>query len=260
MIDNTAARRSPHADAKKHLEWLQTRPETFVPPSDEFDETPTNTDVDQTGLEAEIIEELGPEVRLQHQQDVSQLTGRIPTTSELQLEFDKLAADKEIPFEYIPDGCYARAHLMCDQLHKDSINSAKMFVMLENPYSPGRLTADNKYMHAEWWYHVAPMVFAADDKTGKVEPFIMDPSMANHPMKPQEWVHAMWDEETPIKIDVTRDAQYGPFEEGGANNDFEESLQPAHDDAAGYMAELKEIKEEWCHNHPGDCNRYLIAA
>lgn len=258
MSMETTIRRTPHADVKKHLEWLKTRPERLV--QEEFDETPTNRDVDQTGLEDALVSDLGEGVRLQHQQDVSQLSGRIPTTAELAQEFGQLAADKSIPFEYIADGCYARAHLMCDKLHQDEINSAKMFVMLENPYSPGHLTADNKYMHAEWWYHVAPMVFAKDEATGKVEPYICDPSMADHPLKPQEWIHEMWDEETPIKIDVTRDAQYGPFEEGGANNNFQESLQLARDNAAEYSEELQQIKQDYCHNHPGDCPGYLLAA
>ncbi len=258
-------RRSPHADLKTHLERLELeqRPQ---PSLEEIDEDLSDRDVDQTAMEQELIGELGTEARMQHHQDVSRLQGRIPTRTELQREFDALAAIPGIPFEYILDGCYARAHLMCEKLHQDEVNSAKMFVILDNPRE-GRLEADNKYMHASWWYHVAPMVFARDEQTGRVEPYIMDPSMATHPLPPQEWVHQMWDEETPIKIDVTRDAQYGPFEEDGANQTFEQSLEPAHHDLEEYTRELKAIKEKYCHEHPGECpgrrpahDGYLIAA
>lgn len=258
MSLDTTIRRAPSADLKTHLR--EPRPvEAFIA-RDGFDETPTNRDVNQTDMCEDLFEDLGPRARLQHQQDVSQLAGRIPTTSELNQEFQKLAADKTVPFEYIADGCYARAHVMCDQLHQDNVNTAKMFVMLENPYGGGRLEAENKYMRAEWWYHVAPMVFARDEKTGEVAPYIMDPSMADEPMRAEDWVHEMWDERTPIKIDVTRDPQYGPVEESGIPRTFAESLPSARKDCAKFSAKLERIKEDYCGKHPGDCQGYLLAA
>ena len=215
-----------------------------VPPS--FNEEPSNTDFDQSGIQKKLVGDLGADlVRMQFHQDVSHLNGKVPTQSELQKEFDKLAARKDIPFEYIKDGCYARAHLMCDEMNHDGMNNSKMFVMVEDSSDANsRLEADNKYMHASWWYHVAPVVFAQDDTTHQVAPYIMDPSMAKTPLKAQDWIHAMWDEQDKIKIDITRNPQYAPAESGEANQTFEESLPSAKKTAKMYSILLAGIKAQ----------------
>jgi len=238
------------ADFDSNLERLRKNPPSPARLPN-YSEPISNTDVDQTGFQNRLIEQLGPQfARMQFTHDCSKLQGMVPTQSQLQAEFDKLAADKSVPFEYIKDGCYARAHIMCDQMTQDQINNSKMFVMLENPYGPGKLTAENKYMQARWWYHVAPMVFAVDEKSKQVEPFIMDPSMAPRPLKPEEWIHAMWDEKTRIKIDVVHNPQYGPLESGGPNETFEESMPHARETCAEYSAELEKIKQEYDQTHP----------
>ena len=245
------------ADYDVHRARLQSRaaesPESL--PQDQlaagFNEVPSNQDFSQTDFQAALLKDLGPQVRMQNQQDVSKVAGRLPSVEELQQEFQKLAQDKDIPFEYIKDGCYARAHLMCETMQEDNINCAKMFVMLESPMGAGKLTAENKYMKARWWYHVAPLSFAENPKTHKVEAYIMDPSMSNRPLTPQEWIHDMWDEKTRIKIDVTRDPQYGPVEVSQPNKTFEESLADARQTAAEYTKELEKIKEDYNASHPG---------
>ncbi len=247
--------RLPHADFDTNFAKISSRfrSNESVKVPDSFNEEPKNKDLDQSGIEKALVTELGTDlVRMQYHQDVSDLNGMIPTKAQLESEFTKLASDQSIPFEYIYDGCYGRAHLMCDQMSKDNINNAKMFVMVEDPSNKAnRLEASNKYMEAKWWYHVAPVVFALDEQSHKVEPFIMDPSMSKHPMKPQEWIHAMWDEHDPIKIDITRNPQFGPAETDEINATFEESIQPSKEILAEYSKELAQIKEDYAHNHPG---------
>jgi hypothetical protein len=222
----------------------QTPPETVV-------ETLSNKDFDQTGYEQKLVSDLGSHVRIQNQEDISNLNGKIPTESQLQTEFNKLAADPEIPFGYILDGCYARAHLMADTMHKDDINVSKMFVMVGDPNdNTDRLTAHNKYMDASWWYHVADVTVAENDKTHEKEAFIMDPSMFDHPIPAQQWIHQMWDGKHDIKVDITRDPQYGPIESDGVTKTFDESLQPSHEILAQYSAELAKIKDQYNHDHP----------
>ena len=242
---------TPHADFDTNLAKLVRRgPEPAAPPP-VWSEPISNQDVDQSSFQQQLIEDLGPQfARMQFTQDASKLNGMVPTQSQLQAEFNRLKADPSIPFEYIYDGCYARAHIMCETMGKDNVNNAKMFVMVQNPYGSGKLTAENKYMKARWWYHVAPMVYAVDEKTKKPEPFIMDPSMADRPLRPQEWIGAMWDEKTPIKVDITRNPQYGPLESGGANKTFEESLPHARETCAEYSAELEKIKQDYNESHP----------
>jgi hypothetical protein len=216
----------------------------------DYNETLSNQDVDESGYSKQLLQFLGPQVHAHAEEDVSKLNGLVPTTSQLQTEFNKLASDKEIPFEYIINGCYDRAHLMCDEMHKDNVNCAKMFVMTDHPETDA-LTASNKYMDATWHhFHVAPLVYALDDKTHQVEPFIMDPSMADHPLAAQDWIHKMWDGKAPIHFDITRDAQFGPLEFNGPNKTFEESMPDSHKEAADFTAQLNVIKEQYAHDHP----------
>ena len=216
-----------------------------------FHETLSNKDINQTKFQKDLIGKLGSKARIQNQQDVSKLNGRIPTIAELNDEFKKLASDKTIPFEYIVDGCYARAHLMCEQMMEDGINCGKMFTMIED-LNGGMLTAQNKFMNAEWWYHVAPLVFAEDPKTKEVQGFIMDPSMADHPMKAEEWIDKMWDNKINIKVDITRAPQYGPVESDGENNTFEESLNDSKAVLKDYSKTLAKIKKDYYAHHPNE--------
>jgi hypothetical protein len=222
-----------------------------VPPANvDYNEPIANVDINEIDLTNKVLEDLGPQVRLHAAEDVSKLDGMVPTTSQLQAEFNKLAGDKEIPFEYIINGCFARAHLMCDTMHKDNINSAKIFAMIDHPETDA-LTAHNKYMDATWHhFHVAPLVFAQDEKSHEIKPFVMDPSMADHPLQPQEWVRKMWDGKAHIHLDFTRDDQYVPLEFQGANSNFAESLASSHQTAAEFSAKLAEIKQQYEHDHP----------
>ena len=84
-----------------------------VPPANvDYNEPIANVDINEIDLTNKVLEDLGPQVRLHAAEDVSKLDGMVPTTSQLQAEFNKLAGDKKIPFEYIINGCFARAHLM----------------------------------------------------------------------------------------------------------------------------------------------------
>ncbi|OQA17202.1 MAG: hypothetical protein BWY64_02207 [bacterium ADurb.Bin363] len=215
-----------------------------------FHETPANTDINQTQFMNDLISKLGSKSRMQNIQDVSKLQGRIPTLAELNDEFKKLASDPAVPFEYIIDGCYARAHYMCKEMMKDNINCAKMFTMIENLWGGGRLTAQNKFMNAEWWYHVAPLVFAEDPATKKIEGYIIDPGMADHPLRAEEWVDKMWDKKINIKIDITRASQFGPLESEGENATFDESMPATIKIMKDYTQALKKIKETYYAHHP----------
>lgn len=248
--DNFVSR--PSADFDTNKARLMSTVRRPSGPKEDYSQPISDQDVKQSQAQQELIDNLGPQfARMQYTHDCSKLQGMIPTHSQLQKEFDKLSAREDIPFEYIKDGCYARAHLMSEEMTHDGINNAKIFCMVEDAYGSGRLTAENKYMQAKWWYHVAPLVFAVDEQSKQVEPFVMDPSMSKSPMKPQEWIHAMWDEKTKIKIDIVHDLQYGPLESDGANATFEESLPPAHETMEEYSKELAQIKEDYNASHPG---------
>ena len=203
-------------------------------------ETPSNRDVDQIRFEEQLLTDLGDKARLQNQQDVSILSGQVPTLPQLEQEFQKVAHDPAIPFEYITTGCASRAHLVCETLQKDHINCSKMFVTVDRP---GQLTARNAYMEGGWWYHVAPLSFAENPQTHAVEPYILDPSVADHPLQPTAWIRSIWDAQSNLRIDVTRAAQLGPVEVDGLSQNFEEGLPVARQELSEHLAELRRIKE-----------------
>lgn len=95
--------------------------------------------------------------------------------------FYSLASEKDIPFAYPEDGCYARAHKMAMLMEKRKIISAKVFIEgdleVETSYSPSGTVV--------WWYHVAPVVLVKKD--GKLLPYVLDPSIFNRPVSAEEW-------------------------------------------------------------------------
>jgi hypothetical protein len=115
--------------------------------------------------------------------------------------FQRLAAQRHIPFEYPDDGCYARAHEMTMLLEKKRIVAVKFFVeqfrdhFVWKKWRPGRTkqgllrvdTSNSPDGYVNWIYHVAPMVLVKG-ADGKVEGKILDPSIADHPLSWQEWM------------------------------------------------------------------------
>lgn len=272
---------STNPATRPNLPGIGTRPKDSTPPSnpfDSFEPTPlpsadfetnkarlaslqdhrlwglksekiSNRDFSQTAMANQLMQDLGGMAKIHYQQDITRLNGPIPKLSELNQEFQKLAADPNIPFEYIRDGCYARAHVMCDTMNKDGIPSAKLFVMVDDPENTA-LSAKNRYMDAQWWYHVAPMCMASD-ADGQVKPYMMDPSVADHPIQPSEWVRKVWTQPCPIHLDITRQAQWGPAEQFGVTKTFEENLFVSQRINLAFAGELEKIKQESQHDPPG---------
>ncbi len=208
-----------------------------------FSETHMDRDIDQTALESKLVSSLDPQlVKLHYSEDISRLDGKLPTTSELRSEFKKLSERQDIPYQYIIDGCYSRAHLMCEEMTKDGLNNAKIFVSIKNENQPEQaLVTKNSVMEASWNWHVAPLVLAKDDQNSKPEPYVMDPSMSDHPMKPEEWINAMWDHKDELLVDVTRREQYFP---GGQTATFADSIGDSHRTMHDYTAKLECMKEK----------------
>ncbi len=96
-----------------------------------------------------------------------------------------------IPFQFVADGCYARAHKM-RQLIEDyyGYQSYKVF----NYACDGAGTLSVKatlwgnYCCVKWWYHVASYVYV-QTATGSVA-YLIDPAMYNGPVSISTWVAA----------------------------------------------------------------------
>ena len=96
--------------------------------------------------------------------------------------FREMAEQKNIPFCYPEDGCYARAHEMTRLMEKKGIISGKIFL-------EGDLKVETKNTpkgYVEWWFHVVPLV--AVKKGDKIVLSVIDPSIASSPLTIEEWV------------------------------------------------------------------------
>jgi len=90
-----------------------------------------------------------------------------------------------IPFQYVIDGCFARAHKM------RSIIEGKYRYCSEKVFSYGDLNVKaNKWggCCVSWWYHVAPLVRVKTSKGTFC--YVIDPGMFNSPVLLSTWLSA----------------------------------------------------------------------
>ncbi len=147
--------------------------------------------------------------------------------------FGDLAGQKHIPFDYPPDGCYARAHEMCRIMQERGIECGKAWIYA----SPGQaLRVEGTPMGTiEWRYHVAPIV-NVQGQDGVTRPMVVDPSMFDHPVTQDEWKGAMHD---PGAVLQTTDS--GPYYRG---QDSDPSAADRDDDYKKTEATLEQFSEE----------------
>ena len=175
----------------------------------------------------------GVEVNFANIDAFGKLNGRLATMGELKEMMSSLYDESNIPYGYITDGCYARAHMMDESFRQHGINNAKMFCK-------GDLEAKNDLMTARWWYHVAPLVYI-DGGDGKPVPKIIDPGFSREPMDPEQWVAAM-NKGPSVEIDLVSAEQYYP-RDGRPDDNFAESLAPSVRTAQNYGQRLHGIKK-----------------
>ncbi len=158
-------------------------------------------------FEETLQKELGENGEVTNRGDIDSLQGDIPSVRELKELFGNVKKDPTLPWEYLQDGCYSRAHETSRRIMEKGYNCSKLFACIddrdfEDPAK--RLQARNNYTKGEWQYHVAPLVFARDEKTGAVEGYLVDPSThPEGPVKAKEWLGSMWKGTTKIYLDVT---------------------------------------------------------
>lgn len=111
--------------------------------------------------------------------------------AEAQRLFDKLKARKDIPFNYPPDCCYARASEMVDMLAKEGVESKKVWtygtlVPLNPDGTNVRFPPNASGVPVIWGYHVAPTI-CVRQPDGSVAEMVMDPSLSDKPLTVQQW-------------------------------------------------------------------------
>jgi hypothetical protein len=91
--------------------------------------------------------------------------------------------DQCISFQYVVDGCYARAHKMKQILENDYGYALQKCFSFEDV--TGSLAVDAGDCCVYWWYHVAPLVKVTTPKG--VISCILDPSMFEKPVTKEKW-------------------------------------------------------------------------
>jgi hypothetical protein len=96
-----------------------------------------------------------------------------------------------IPYRYPKDGCFARAAVMAALLSKAGYTVNKEFAIsaggLQMRTAHGGDQLDYGLpLQVNWWYHVAPIVYA-EMGGPKPVPFVLDPSTADNPLSVGDW-------------------------------------------------------------------------
>lgn len=92
--------------------------------------------------------------------------------------FKKLSEMPDIPFNYLPDGCHARAHIMATRLEKMGVQTEKAWLV-------GDLVP-KKDPSINWRFHVAPSI-QVQLPDGKITRMVIDPSVSDRPLTGEEW-------------------------------------------------------------------------
>lgn len=121
------------------------------------------------------------------------------TPERAQEVFDALAANPNIPFDYPPDCCYARATEMVRMMDAMGVESGKVWtyaqpgkalVPMTSRNQPVRFPPSRRGEQVMWGYHVAPTVDVIQPN-GSVRKMVMDPSLTNGPVTIEEWNRIM---------------------------------------------------------------------
>jgi hypothetical protein len=102
--------------------------------------------------------------------------------------FRCMASQKDIAFNYVPDGCYSRAHLMALRLVRMGYAPGKVWAFANGESLHAR-TINTPTGYVQWSWHVAPTV-PVRTKHGVVD-MVIDPSLFPRPVTVWEWKNSM---------------------------------------------------------------------
>lgn len=104
-----------------------------------------------------------------------------------------MSDEPDIAFNYPPDGCYSRAHLMSERIiERYGIIPQKVWAQDKDKLD--RLDPKITYGGdaVRWWWHVAPVI-SVQQPNGSIVQMVIDPSITAHPVTIEEWKSVMSD-------------------------------------------------------------------
>jgi hypothetical protein len=106
------------------------------------------------------------------------------TPKQAQAAFERMAAQEDIAFTYPQDGCYSRAHLMCQRLRALGYLPGKVWAFAHGENLHARTINDPRGF-IEWNWHVAPTLKVRTPAGPR--DLVIDPSLCTRPVTPEEW-------------------------------------------------------------------------
>lgn len=183
-----AARAAEDAKARvlvEHLASLRAQAQAMIKPQTETREKPAVTNVVIESASAVVCANCQ---KTHHAHEYAFLVSKansqkidlsIITEEEANKAFADIVERGDIPFEYLKDGCYSRAHKMALVLDDKGIISGKAFM-------EGKIYYDTpQHTEVGWTYQVAPVILVR--KNEQVIPYIIDPSFFTRPVSLDEW-------------------------------------------------------------------------
>ena len=99
-----------------------------------------------------------------------------------------------IPFQYVRDGCYARAHKMRQMIMQKYGYCVEKVFSYSQPYPKRLAVKADKWggCCVEWWYHVVPLLRLNVNFHGIIVQvcYVIDPGMFNTPVTLSTWLNA----------------------------------------------------------------------
>lgn len=120
---------------------------------------------------------------------------RIVPKKRLNEIYEFAIAQKDIPYAYYQDGCFARSHILCYRIEEQlGIDTEKIWAI--GPVSPPNDDSMG------WNYHVATKV-NVQEEDGKIQGYVIDPSVAKRPLLEKEWLELISTSKTTAQMKTT---------------------------------------------------------
>jgi hypothetical protein len=99
-----------------------------------------------------------------------------------------MAAEEDIAFTHPQDGCYSRAHLMCQRLMDLGYRPGKVWAFANGENLHAR-TLHDPQGYIQWGWHVAPTLVVKDSQG--LREVVIDPSLFSRPVSLIRWRDSM---------------------------------------------------------------------
>lgn len=113
--------------------------------------------------------------------------------------FAAFTASEQLALRYPADGCYARTHIMVQQLLDQGLAPAKVWAFAASATDLLRTqTPDHPDGQVRWGYHVVP-VLVIREPDGTTRNLVFDPLLFDRPVPVEEWRAALHDTPTLVR-------------------------------------------------------------